>query len=178
MRRHACRVGAWALLALAPALMAAAEDQAQPAPTIEGELARLNRTLERIVGLLERQVEGQQLELTMRRIEVASSLSRSLAEELRRAREQRAAHEEERTRVQGRLASLAEAIESGDESVFGTSPAQLKQYTDQMGLELKLATDRIRDLDLRIAELENELASRRQEIRAWQDLVDRRLGGR
>lgn len=158
-----------------PALLAqesAAEGAAEP-PAVAAELQYLNETLNRIATLLERQLEGQALDLQLKRLEVASRRVDSLEEDLSRVRSSREGLTEERMRVETRLEHLAVRVEDADSEDLPEFEVALRQSQRMMDrLE-----SRTSELDARILALENELTGRRSDLQALEDQLDRALAG-
>lgn len=167
------------LILCAPAVAVHAR-QAPPDPPagsepagVAAELQRLNGTLDRIAELLESQLEGQRLDLRLKRLEVASRRVDALEEELSRVRSSRSSLADERFRMSSHLESLATEIEQAD-------PESLPMYeamTRQVERGLDRFDARIAELDARILELENELGRRRDDLQALEDRLDRELDG-
>jgi chromosome segregation ATPase len=148
------------------------EAPAEPAG-VATELQRLNATLTRIATLLERQLEGQRLDLRLKRLEVASRRVESLEDDLARARSSRTSLADERFGMQSRLEMMATEVEQSDSDSLPMYEAMTRQAERQM----KLLDTRLAELDARILELENELTRRRDDLQALQDRLDRELDG-
>ena len=139
---------------------------------LQGEIQLLNRNIERIATLLERSVEGQQLELLIQRVEMASSRL-SLAEQtLHSAKSSRANLDDEKRELEMRLDQLAGQLDTGE---IDMSLEDMERYTQELGLQLKLLNERVRDADRQIIELENEVMNQRDNVRDWQDYIDEKL---
>jgi chromosome segregation ATPase len=167
-----------ALLVLCSAPVAVRAEQPAPeasaAPAgVAAELQLLNSTLARIAALLERQLEGQRLDLRLKRLEVASRLVESLEDELARARSSRTSLADERFGMQSRLEMMATEVEQSDSDSLPMYEAMTRQAERHM----KLLDTRLAELDARILELENELTRRRDDLQALQDRLDRELDG-
>ena len=139
---------------------------------LQGEIQLLNRNIERIATLLERSVEGQQLELLIQRVEMASSRL-SLAEQtLHSAKSSRANLDDEKRELEMRLDQLAGQLDTGE---IDMSLEDMERYTQELGLQLKLLNERVRDADRQIIELENEVMNQRDNVHDWQDYIDEKL---
>ncbi len=57
------------------------------------------------------------------------------------------------------------------------SEEEYTAYMQQMEAELERSLRRVRELDGTIQELQNRLTAKQRDLRSWEDLVDRRLGG-
>ncbi|MFP3940338.1 MAG: hypothetical protein ACLF0P_08525 [Thermoanaerobaculia bacterium] len=140
---------------------------------VASELQRLNSTLDRIATLLDRQLEGQALDLQLKRLEVASRRVDSLEEDLSRVRSSREGLTDERMRVETHLEHLAVEVEEADSEELPELEVSLRQAQRMMDrLE-----SRTSELDARILALENELTGRRSDLQALEDQLDRELAG-
>lgn len=148
------------------------ERAAEPA-SVAAELGRLNATLERIAGLLERQLRGQRLDLMLKRVDGASRQVDALEAELGRLRSGRSNLVDERFRMQSRLEAMATEVEHSDPEALPAYEAMSREA--ERGL--KHLDTRIAETDLRILEVENELARRRGDLQGLQDRLDRELDG-
>ena len=145
---------------------------AEPA-AVATELQRLNDTLGRIANLLERQLQGQALDLQLKRLEVASRRVDALEDDLARVRSSRTSLSDQRMQMQSRLEGLAADVEEAD-------PEALRRYETMLREAERIMEHfegRIAELDARILELENELTGRRSDLQALEDRLDRELDG-
>lgn len=146
-------------------------------PDVAEELVRLNRTLTRIADLMERQVEGQRLDLSLRRLAVESERVVNLERELQSAQASRTSLEEQQFAIRGRLTMLASELET---MPADTPPEHLRDIERMTG-EAQRMLDRFQSQreaqDQRILEIENELTRRRADLQALQDRLDRQLDG-
>lgn len=152
------------------------EEAAAAAPgTIEDELVRLNRTLKRIAALLERQLESDQIDLTLKRIEMGESRLSSLEDELADARATRTSTEDEIQGLRMHLQSIEQELSTASvEDLEGERPGY-EMMTRQATGRLERLESRLQETEGRIYEIENELARRRTDLRSLQEAVDRRL---
>lgn len=173
-----------ALVLLALPLVSAlpASAQQEPAPTAVAEnagaedagaeLARIRVTLERIADLLERQTEGQRVELAMRRLDVESQRALRLEREIATLQSNRESLEDERFRMQSTLLAMTREAERPG---TGMTEEDLANVREQSELQIGMVNARIGELDRRLQELQNQLADRRETVRSWESFVDRRL---
>jgi chromosome segregation ATPase len=148
------------------------EASVEPA-SVAAELGRLNVTLERIAGLLERQLQGQRLDLMLKRVDGASRQVDGLEGELGRLRSGRSSLVDERFRMQSRLEAMVTEVEHSDPEALPAYEAMSREA--ERGL--KHLDTRIAETDARILEVENELARRSGDLQALQDRLDRELDG-
>lgn len=160
-----------------PAAAIRAQQEPPDAPDqpvgVAAELRRLNGTLDRIAELLERQLEGQRLDLRLKRLEVASRRVDALESDLARLRSSREGLANEQFGMQSRMETMATEVEQAD-------PDSLPMYeamTRQAERHLEHSGTRIAELDARILELENELTGRLADLQALEDRLDRELDG-
>lgn len=167
-----------AAVALAAGFLAAApawtqEEIARPpaSDSVAGQLDRLNRTLARIAELLERQVQGQRLELSLQSVELAGRRVETIESDLARARSERTGLEDNRHQVRSVLETLASQVERSDPESLAT----LEERSREMERTLELLEVRIKERNLRSLELENELERRRRDLEVLQDWLAREV---
>lgn len=174
-----------AALTLSFAVASPAFAQTRPVPstteevtnpgTIEDELVRLNRTLERIAVLLERQLESDEIDLTLKRIEMGESRISSLEDELADARSTRRSIEDETDGLRMHLRNIEQELATSTaEDLEGERPGY-EMMSRQATYRLESLEQRLQETDARIYEIENELGRRRDDLRSLQEAVDRRL---
>ena len=164
-----------ALPSLFATVVGAQETSGVSMPSIESQLERLNQNIERIATLLERSLEGQQLELLMQRVEVGASRLAVAEKNLRDARTTRAQLGNEKWEIEARLAQMADELDRG---TLEMPLEEMEHYTRELDLQLQLLKERLRDADRQIIELENEVMRQRGHIRDWQDYIDNELTAR
>jgi chromosome segregation ATPase len=142
---------------------------AKPEDASARELAKLNATMREVAELLTKQVAHGQLDLLMKRTQMALDQVERAETLLRQAQDERTSVEEERSRLEGHREVIA-----AQEKV----PAEERDATVAgIDVELKRLAQRQNALEGKIVELQNRIAERQDELRGWQALVDRRLGG-
>ncbi len=154
------------------------EESADGPVEVESQLARLNRTLERIAGLLERQIEGQRLDLTLKRLELGNQRIQTLESELRQAEEKKRSLEDRQYEVQSRLKMFEDELERMEPEQIQDNRGSFTIMVGQAERELDVIEARLQETRRRILELENEVTRRRDDLRSLQDGLDRELGGR
>jgi predicted nucleic acid-binding Zn-ribbon protein len=132
------------------------------------ELAKLNATMRQVADLLTKLVAQGQLDLLMKRTQMATDQVERAETQLRQAQDERASVEGERSRLQSQR----------DMTAQGKMP-EAERDTILAGIdpELKRLAQRQSTLEGRIVELQNRIAERQDELRGWQALLDRRLSG-
>ncbi len=140
--------------------------------TLHSQLERLNDNIERIAMLLERSLQGQQLDLLIQRVEMGASRLAVAEQNLRSAQATRATLDNEKSEIEARLTQMASELDRG---TLDMTLEEIEQYTRELDLHLQLLKDRLRDADREIIELENEVMRQRGHIRDWQDYIDEEL---
>jgi len=168
MRTHRAALA----VVLLAATGAAHAEAPPPVPDLGRELARLNATLSDIRSLLERQLETQNLDLLMKRMELAAAQVSDAESRLGRAAASLESLEEESAALTDRLAVVEAELLRGDAE---GDPGAMAGFVAQLESTLERIEDRLRDKRLEIAGLENLLASKERDLRDWQELLDRRL---
>jgi chromosome segregation ATPase len=165
-----------AVLAAAPAA-AETPAPADPAARLVQEVGALNRNLERVANLLEEFLAKQEMDMLMKRIEFKSRRLSPLEQELRTARKERSNREEERSHLQMQMEEMERVLEAQEREGAEESDADWAPGTKvRMETRMTYLRDAMDALDLRIMELENDLASRREEIEGWEEYLDREIG--
>jgi predicted nucleic acid-binding Zn-ribbon protein len=156
-------------LALLPLAAAA---QAPPVPADPGtELARINATLKEIVTLLKGQADLQGLDLLMKRVQLSESQLAEHERRLRGSESELRSLESERGNLEMRLKMFTSQVEKAPKEDF----PQLELVSAQAEEELKRVRQRIAHLRPEIVALEGDVQSRRDDLRSWQSVLDRRL---
>jgi chromosome segregation ATPase len=141
--------------------------EVKPEDASARELAKLNATMREVADLLGKQVAHGQLDLLMKRTQMALDQVERAETLLRQAQDERASVEGERARLEGHreVISAQEKMpaEERDAAIAG------------IDVELKRMAQRQSTLEGKIIELQNRIAERQDELRGWQALVDRRL---
>lgn len=161
-----------------PSAGSSADPQAEAEGDVQDQLARLNRTLERIAGLLERQVEGQRLDLTLKRLELGNRRIQTLESELRSAEEKARSLEDRQYEIQSRLKMFEDELERMEPEQIQDNRGSFTIMVGQAERELDVVEVRLQETRQRILELENEVTRRRDDLRSLQEGLDRELGGR
>ena len=142
---------------------------AKPEDASARELAKLNATMREVADLLSKQVEQGQLDLLMKRTQMALDQVERAEALLRQAQDERASVEGERARLEGHrdVISAQEKMPAAErDAAIAGIEAELKRMAQRQGA-----------LDGKIVDLQNRIAEKQDELRGWQALVDRRLSG-
>lgn len=160
-------------LAVTPAMGQETEARPPDGGSVADQLDRLNATLTRIAELLERQAEGQRLDLSLQRVELASRRVDSVETELARARSERSSLQDNLYMMNVQLETLASQAERSDPEALPTVEEEVRQTEHAM----ELLEARLKEREQSVLELENELARRQRDLEILQDRLDRELEG-
>lgn len=142
------------------------------ADRIAAELMRLNSTLERLEMLMERQLEGKKVELTMKRVDFLSSRLEGVEAQLLKARDRRRSLEETQTTLEQERNQFAKQLENES---LDDSDGQFRLFFEMMQQRVQDARRRAAEAEQEIAELESQRDTLQKEIVDWQDYIDRQI---
>jgi chromosome segregation ATPase len=145
-----------------------------PAPPadVATELARVNATLKEIAALLNRQSDLQGVDLLMKRVQLSQSQVTELQRQIRTAESELRSLERERDNVETRLKTIRAQEERNRP---GEPPTELEAFSAQGTAELQRIRLRAIQLNQELATLQSDLASRQEDLRGWQAVLDRKL---
>lgn len=154
------------------ALLIAAPGVAQAPPTtLEQEVANLNRSLRELVALLRAQTEHQRADLVLRRVELSLSKLGPLRQERKELRAKRDLDQEELTRLEASNA-LRTAVSPGE-----PEDENLAREIAARGLllefEAKRLKTRLNEADLRLSELDADIAREEKNLEHWEATLER-----
>ena len=163
-------------MSLATPLWVAAEEPRTAETEVGQELARLNLVIQEIASLLRKQVEGQETDLLIQRLELSQRTLDASRQRLRNARALLAEVELEEASLARRLEAHQEAVSKQEsEGLSEPNPFELL-LADEMELEIEAKRSQQRELAREIIELENEVAVREEDQDLIEEVVDARLG--
>ncbi len=165
------------------ALVAAAAPQAETPPrtspgagtdALAAELAALNTSLQELVVLTRRQVEGQQRDLLMKRIDLEARGLQPLRDLLRNARAEREGLGQEREQ----LIVIGDQTEQRirDAQAKGSATDADQRMREEFTMRMKMVEDRIWAVDQRILDLEQDVTQASRLIDIWKERIDAHLG--
>jgi len=132
--------------------------------TLTGEIRSLNRSLEDIAGSLRALLHDQKVELSIRRIELEERRQEPLGGELRSARAEVRAQQEELTRMEGIRENVRrqidDAVRAGADPQTVPQRSELEQFETVVALE----RERLATAEARVIDLENDAARGRGRI--------------
>ncbi len=161
----------------ASATPAARPAVAPPAAPVPEQLAHLNATLEHISQLLERQLDGQKLELLLRRVEIGNRRVTSLEQELERADGDKRAMEDQRYRLRAQIDSMTQELQAMSPSELEEKRQEYRHRLQNAQTELNVIDVRHQEATQRVLDLQNELEGRKHDLQGLKDLLDRQLLG-
>jgi hypothetical protein len=145
------------------------------APTLQMEMANLNRSVQELLALLRESLGHQQTDLLFKRIELILQRTGPLEQERRELRAHKAADEEELKRLQAAVAAYV-----ATEPQEGAKPENRAEAAEIVIAEanIKRLKSRISQADQRLAELDSTLLEEERNVRHWEASIDQRLGQR
>ena len=143
---------------------------------IGGELENLSGHSKRAVALLEQLVSQKSDELDLRRLEVAvqalqlrSGAINDLVDRILILRDRVAGFEQSSSHLESEVDRLEDAM-TGDDLRDGQR-AQLQSSRNQVERQIEISQGRIYDLERQILDHENDLAAKRRDIDALEEIV-------
>lgn len=162
-------------LTLSPAT--AAQESPPPPGSESYQLARIADRLDHIARLLADRVETDRVAIAMQRLDLAERRVDQAEAALENARSERENVAIARSR-QLRELEAAEAHRrelAARSSLDGEPAVDVERFIEEFRAEIARLDDRLRELDLRRVDLQNQLARRREEVERWSDVVSRAL---
>lgn len=155
---------------------AAAEAEPARADALAAEAATMNRSMQEIARLLRELLDGHQVELLIRRLDLKQRGMAPMEQELRGARSERDNLSSELTGLGARVEELDSRIGEESRGSADREQSPWRMMRSELEANVKRLRERLTMLDQRIIELENDLSSSRREILALEETVDARLG--
>lgn len=148
-----------------------AQEGQVPAPS---ELAGIRVTLEKIAGLLERQVETSSAELIFRRLALVADEIGPLQGELNGLRTALTGHEAGIAQAEAQLAALRSQEESGV-ALEGETIEALRLRTQSLSNDIAGRRKLLSILRSRASDLEGQIATKEGERDEWKRFLDQKL---
>ncbi len=168
-----CRISVWVIAAvfLLPATIVNADGAVAPEGSIQEQLALLNATMQDIAKILQRQIEGEETNLLIKRIELSD---RSLSSKKDRLRKMRG----EAGNLKEKEVSLAGALEAADEEFADSLEIDRAQQVmlEQLEERLQATKRRRQDLERELVVLESEVRVEEEDMEVLEAVLDDRLG--
>ena len=168
---HRIRVWVSAVVALVPATIAHADGAVAPEGSLQEQLVQLNATMREIATILQRQIEGEETNLLIKRIELSD---RSLSSKKDRVRKMRG----EAGNLKEKELSLAGALEAADEEFTDSLEIDRAQQVmlEQLEERLQATKRRRQDLERELVVLESEVRVEEEDMEVLEAVLDDRLG--
>ncbi len=161
-----------ALLGLVVLLAVPRPSLGQPADATAIELGKLNATLREIVDLLEKQDRASDLQLLMKRLELADARRAASEAALKAAQTEQRSLEAQKGQLELRVKMAAARARDARE---GSPEAdEMELYTQS---ELARIRKRLTELANELVVLDADVAAKRRDVDDWQSVLDRRLNG-
>ncbi len=167
------RISVWffAAVSLLPATIANADGAVAPEGSLQEQLAQLNATMQEIATILQRQIEGEETNLLIKRIELSD---RSLSSKKDRVRKMRG----ETGNLKEKELSLATALEAAEEELTDSLEIDRAQQVmlEQLEERLQATKSRRQDLERELVVLESEVRVEEEDMEVLEAILDDRLG--
>ncbi len=164
-----------ALAAAAPALPAEGPGEVGDAAGLVEQVAQLNRSMQRLVHLLERQQEHRELDLVLKRIELHERRLAPLEAELLRAQGLLQSTRTEGVRVQGMIEESEEQLRAeirDGTDVPGSGTRRMIDEIERAVGSLGLRTDQY---ERTVRRLEDDLADGRRQVEILDEVMEQLL---
>ena len=140
------------------------------------EVSELNRSMKEIASLLRETLEHQQMNMLMKRLELKTRSLAPMEEELRRARSDHEGVSNNLKELQMHMQFVEEKIEEEELTAVDPSESTWQMQQRQVDLQIEVLQERLKGVEEKMYEMENDLISRRNEILDWEDYLDEHLG--
>lgn len=164
----------WILLALGAALLAgwaapAAGQQGDPTARLVEEVAGLNRSVDRLVDMMQELMESRKVDLLIKRIEIKQRAVIPMAADLRSMESEYDNLKMESKRLQDMVEQQEKVIDR--EVLQGTDvpDSESRLFMAELERELQVQRARLEELERRIGLLQGELADGQEEIAILDD---------
>ncbi len=159
------------ILLLLPTTFTSADETTATNVSLEEYFAQLNATMQEVVTLLQRQIEGDETNLLIKRIELSDRSLSAMKDRLRKLRE-------EASNLKEKEISLSGALEAAELELTDTlendGPQQV--MLDQLAERVQSINRRRQDLERELVVLENEVRVEEDDIEVLEAVLDERLG--
>jgi len=162
-------------------LMGGAAVSQQPAPPkaepdLATTLTELNRSVKEIASLLRQHLEKQDADLLMKRMEISARHLAQQEQVLRSAVAERDSLTDAMRELQVRADQMRAEMDEAPAVGAQNRNEEMERLKSEFELRQGLLKEKLAVADRKVMEMENDVAQFRDEIRAWQELVDARLG--
>ena len=160
------------LIAMGGTLAAAPAPQAagNPAELVE-HVAGLQRSVDRLVDLLAYYLEHQEADLLLKRIELRERRLAPIEGELRKARREVVELNTQLDQLREMAAEEERLLRETIRDVDDDYSKQIRSQLAQLGRAISMEESRLEDLEMRVRDLEDELAEGREELEILDELL-------
>lgn len=165
----------WMLISTAVIDIAEGQEHATLQESFVGSAVKdLDRTVQQIVQLLRQQIQLQQTNQLMQRVELQRRALRPLEDELRRMRAERRNLERNRREAMAQVEFFEEEMEREIETGRADEGDQ-RILRRRLQLDLEMLAEQLQDLDQRILDAEVDLQRMEGQILDWEEVLDEKL---
>ena len=147
-----------------------------PAPDLATSLMELNHSMKEIASLLQQQLDNQKADLLMKRMDISARALATQEQLLRAAVSERDSLSDQMTELRARADQMRAELDKETPVGSHSRKEELDRLESELELRQGLIKERLATADQKVMQLENDVSRFRDEIRAWQELVDARLG--
>lgn len=159
--------------ALALPLRSLAEE---PGPSVAGELVKIHAVLEKISNLLAHQTDSADLDLLMKRVQLAQSQATDLERQVRGAGMRLQGLQDEKRSIELQI-EIGQASQESDENRELT-PSMVETMERNWESQRRSVNQKIASTTAELAEAQSRLDESNAAVHIWQEVLDRRLANR
>jgi chromosome segregation ATPase len=154
---------------------AASTPAAETAAVLVQEMARLNRSLEEISGLLSLLLDGQEVDILMKRMQFKERQLARLESEMKSRRSESEHLQDEIKQLEAYREEIEMAAENRVQGGLDTPDPEDERIRRQIEAERERVTERSDSVYRQVVELENEVSELREEYEILEEMLDERL---
>lgn len=151
-------------------------DAEEPGPSVAGELAKIHAVLEKISDLLAHQTDSADLDLLMKRVQLAQSQATDLDRQVRGAGMRLQGLQDEKRSIELQI-EIGQARQESDEGQELT-PKMVETMEQNWESQRTRVNQRIASTTAELAEAQARLDESNAAVHSWQEVLDRRLANR
>jgi predicted nucleic acid-binding Zn-ribbon protein len=148
----------------------------EPGPSVAGELVKIHAVLEKISNLLAQQTDSADLDLLMKRVQLAQSQATDLERQVRGAGMRLQGLQDEKRSIELQI-TIGQASQESDEG-GELSPSMVEAMEQNWEEQRKNVSQRIASTTAELAEAQSRLDESNAAVHSWQEVLDRRLANR
>ncbi len=145
-------------------------------PSVAGELVKIHAVLEKISNLLAHQTDSADLDLLMKRVQLAQGQSTDLDRQVRGAGMRLQGLQDEKRSIELQI-EVGQASQESDEA-RELSPSIVETMERNWEVQLRNVNQRIASTTAELAEAQGRLDESNAAVHSWQEILDRRLANR